>query len=115
MIEKILNKFGYIKKENISEKEIMLLFSEIIGDVNDYKIEKESETNLFEELSVVQDFKEYLQATSAKDIQRYFAAHGDTDTQNLIRGAMSRTSYFLAMLKKDKIKKDTKLKNLRYE
>jgi hypothetical protein len=120
MIEKILNKFGYSKvvrdleKEPFTEQEICELFSSIIGDVYETTFPKQDELKLFADLAAVDGYKEFLRAASAKDLQRYFAAHGDIHTQDLVRGAMTRNTYLLSVMKEKSAPKETKLTSLRY-
>lgn len=120
MIEKLLNKFGYskivrdLKSNPFTEEEICTMFAEVIGDVHDYSISKKDEVKLFQDLSVIDGWKDYLRATLSKDMQRYFGA-GEDKTRDLVKGAAARTSFLLAGLKGTKELKETKLGNLRYE
>lgn len=120
MIEKILNKFGYSKVvrdlnvDPFTEEEICKMFTEIVGDFHDYGIVKKDELKMFSDLANIDGFKDYLRLTSARDIQRYFGAT-DKSTQDIVKGAVSRTSFFMSMLKGRVESKSTKLGDLRYE
>jgi hypothetical protein len=112
IIERILNRYGYYKNP-MTEAELALAYAESLGDVTDYKLSQEDEQRMFEDLNSVDNFSDYLRATSAKDIQRYFAA--ETDKQrDIVRGAVSRTLYFRGMLGRRKEIRDTKMKGNRY-
>lgn len=126
-IDTVLNKLGYYKKDNVrdivnnplTDEEILSLYVNNLGSVLDYSIEKKQERDLFNELSSIEGFSDYLKATTAKDIQRYFAAENDSQ-RDIIRGAVSRTMFFRSQLrttreeKKKEPKQVTKITGLRY-
>jgi len=114
MIKKILNKFGYIKKEDLTESEIELMFAETLGDVTEYLIDKKSEIEMFKDLSSVDGYADYLRATAAKDMQRYFGAENEKQ-RDVVRGAMSRTIYFKTKLKGENKEISSKLEGRRHE
>lgn len=116
--------FDFLKKkprplpEPISEKEernLMLEFAEAIGDISEYKIEPELEDKLFEELANVDYLHEYLKATIARDMQRYFAAT-DEMQRNLIKGQIARVSTLRAKVVNRPENKvvESKMMGLRY-
>lgn len=122
MIEKLLAKFGYVKaneirditKEPFTENELGFMYAEAIGDVTQYSIEPKQERDLFERLKGVDGLFDYLRATSAKDIQRYFMASGDLQRE-AVKGAMGRTIYFKNKVSGPVAKSTkTKLDGLRY-
>lgn len=112
IIEKILNKYGY-SKNPLTEAELALAYAETLGDVSEYKIAPQDEKKMFEDLSGIENFVEYLRAMSAKDIQRYFAAEEDRQ-RDIVRGAVSRTLYIRGMIGKRQESKTTKISGLRY-
>lgn len=81
-IEKFLNKLGYIKLE-------------IIEDID---FSPKAEVDLFNDLSKVDGFKEYLNSVMAKDVKRYFVA--DAKSQDIIKGGFSRIVYLKSRLNK---------------
>lgn len=91
MIEKLLNKLGYIRKDRINEDYLCQELSKYIGDPTEFSIEPEQEKKLFQELSRIYGINEYLKATMAKDMQRDFGS--PQDQRQLIRGAFARTAY----------------------
>lgn len=114
VIEKIVEKTVY-KDQPMTEQEHMLAFAEFIGDISETKIEPEYEDRMFKEMENVDYLRDYLKATIARDMQRYFAATNDEQRQ-LIKGAISRTAFLRARLadKKDHEVVQTKVKGLRY-
>lgn len=111
MIDKILNKFGYVKKD--SEKDIYLKFAEEIGDLRQYEVNPKYEKMLFEQIATLDGAEDYFKATIAQDMQRHFAAQEDI-SRSMIRGAMSRTAYYVSLLRPKKAEPKTKIDNLRY-
>jgi len=79
------------------EKNIYYEFADEIGDVADYKRDQQAEIKLFNELSVVDGFSEYLKYLIAEDMKRYFAATDDIQRAT-VRGAMARNSSLLYKL-----------------
>ena len=110
-MEMILNRFGYYKHP-ITESELSLAYAQEIGNVSEYKITAADSKRMFEDLAAVEGFLDYLRATSAQDIQRYFAAEDDKQ-RDIIRGAISRTLYFKGMISKREESKDTNLNSAR--
>jgi hypothetical protein len=120
MIEKILNRFGYFREDTyksideLGDSDIGFMYAEKLGNVNEYTFPKKEEKKLFENLSAVDSFVDYLRATTAKDIQRYFAAEDDRQ-RDIIRGALSRTMFFHGMTKGRSSSKETKIKGVTYK
>lgn len=116
MIQQLLSRFGYLHESKITENYLGKRYGELIGDVNNYGIEKEMEGELFNDLSVVNGIKEYLDATMANDMQRYFAAT-DEKQRDIVRGAFARTAYLKSRLNKtsqEANEEETTLQGLRY-
>jgi len=115
MIDKLLKKFGYIKEINLSPMDVNKMFAAQFGDVSDYVIDRKQQEELFQDLKEVEGFTDYLKATIAKDIQRHFSA-GTEKEQDIIKGATSRTAFFLTNLTKPPVEPDTgsTLNNPRY-
>jgi len=113
-VEKVVEKTVY-KEQPKSEQEMMLAFAEFIGDINETKIEPEYESRLFTEMANVDYIQDYLRATIARDMQRYFAATNDEQRQ-LIKGAIARTAYLRSRLRdpEDNEVVQSKIKGLRY-
>jgi endonuclease I len=109
MIEKILKRFGYTKA--LKDKDIYTMFAEEIGDIRQYEINSKFEKVLFEQFATLDGATDYLKATIAADMQRYFSAP-DERSRDIIRGGIARTSYFLSLCKQKR--GETKLENLRY-
>lgn len=112
-----MNKLGYYKhKQTFTEEEIARMFAEDIGDVSEYTVKQEEQNKIFAKLSEVDGFRDWLRATSAKDIQRYFAAEDD-NVRQVVKGATARTAYIRSLLSKTNevsVKKSTKVEGLRY-
>ena len=114
MIQKLLERFGYVKKDALTEELLGYLYAKKLGDIGEYSIEPKQEKELFDKLKKVEGFADYLRATSAKDIQRYFMAIGDTHRSE-VKGAFSRTLHLKNKLTgKEHTETVTKLKGLRY-
>lgn len=113
-VVKVVEKTVY-KEEPKDESEMMLMFAESLGDISETKMEPEYEEKLFAELQSVDYLRDYLRATIARDMQRYFAATNDEQRQ-LIKGAIARTAYLRSRLSEnpDHEVVQTKVKGLRY-
>ena len=110
MIEWIAEKLGYVHKDNVLSEVVRL-----IGDPKSYTIEKKLEEEFFADLARIDTAEQYLRATMANDMQRYFAA--PQDQQEVVRGAFARTSFLLSRLRKtneEPKEQSTKLEGLRY-
>lgn len=123
MIEKLLNKFGFVKadkirdldKEPFTTEELGFMYAKTLGDVMEYTIEPKQERELFEKLKKVEGLFDYLRATTAKDIQRYFMASSDSQRE-AVKGALGRTIYFKnKVVGKPHKETVTKLRGLRYD
>lgn len=117
-MEKILNKFGYYKHiQKFTEEEICSMFAETIGDVSEYVIKAKDEIVLFNKLSEIEGLNDWLRATAAKDIQRYFAAE-DEMVRRVVKGAVARIAYIRSKLSRLRDKTEvptTKVPGLRYK
>lgn len=122
MIQKLLNKLGYFKEEQVRDlekdpftpEELGFLYAQTLGDVTEYTIEPKQEKELFEKLRKIEGLFDYLRATTAKDIQRYFMASSDSQRE-AVKGALGRTIYFKNKVSGAPHKETvTKLKGLRY-
>lgn len=83
MIEKILNKLGYIKISIVEEVDFPI----------------SAEDRLFKDLSGVDGFQDYLNSIASKDTKRYFMA--ETEKQrDIIKGGFSRIVYIKSRLDK---------------
>lgn len=115
MIDKILERFGYYKhKQSFTEEEAAAIFAKSIGDVSSYVIKAKEQAELFEKLSDVEGFTDWLRATAAKDIQRYFAAEDDK-VRDTVKGAAARTAYIRSLLGRQKEVVTTSVPGLRYK
>lgn len=92
MINKFLERFGYVKKADLSVNELSMLLARYIGDPFEYTINKKEEEKMFNDLSGIDGFGDYLRATCAKDMQRYFGATDDVQ-RHMARGAFTRTIF----------------------
>lgn len=105
-------------REQYSEEQLLIMLAERLGDVTEHAFDSKEEKLIFKELGKVEGFGEYLRATCARDIQRYFATNEeDRVSRNQIRGAFARTMYFragLANKEKEFVEKDTSIPGLRY-
>lgn len=113
MLEALLKKLGYIHESKLTDTVLETMLCEKIGDVFDYKLDPKVEKGIFADVSKVDFIMEYLRATMAKDIQRYFAAP-DEKQRDIIRGAFARTVYLKSRISK-RGEVDTKIDGLRYE
>jgi hypothetical protein len=71
---------------------------DLIEDLFGTSVDKKKERELFESLAHVEGLRDYLRATIADDVKRYYAASTPLE-QALIRGASDRTRYFLKLLR----------------
>lgn len=114
MIEKLLRKFGYIHESKIDDAFVSERIISTIGNPTEYVISKDQDKEFFIALEKVDGVREYLKATAAKDMVRYFGAQ-DEKEQLAIRGGFARTVYLLSRLRNVKeVEPQTKIKNLRY-
>lgn len=115
-IETLINRLGYYKhKQTFTESEAAEIFAKSIGDVNDYNIKATKQQELFEKLTGVEGFTDWLRATAARDIQRYFAAE-DEKVRDTVKGAASRTAYMRSLIgRKKEIENNTSIPGLRYK
>lgn len=94
-------------KRKLTELEILDAASvEFISSYGE-KIDKDEERKLFEKLSEIDGFADYLRTTMAHDVQRYFVATTPME-QLLARGAFQRTLYLRGLLKKTNTPKEPK-------
>lgn len=96
MIEKLLNKLGYVKKPE-NEEEVLNLALDSIGDFTDLKLDKKFEKEVFDNVAGIDGVKEYLRDTIAQDVKRYFKASTDSE-RDQVRGAYSRTLYLRSLI-----------------
>ncbi len=107
MIEKLLQKLGYVKgsyrdlSENpFTEAEVSRMLSNLIY-VEDLNVDKEFDKKIFDQLRTVEGFVDYLRIMSDRDIRRYFDAQTPQE-QLIARGAFVRANYFKGkILQKD--------------
>jgi hypothetical protein len=98
MFDTLMKKLGYIKESSLTEEYLAGHFAREIGDPTDYEITRLDEKSFFEDLSKIDKARDFLKATMAKDMQRYFAAP-DEKSRNVIQGAFARTVYLAGKLK----------------
>lgn len=109
MIDKVLKYFGYIKESDINEFYLADYYGRLVGDPTDSDIGVKDEQNFFRDLAKVDNARDFLKATMARDMQRYFSAP-DEKSRNVIQGAFARTVYLRGKLKEvQDPKKSTKL------
>lgn len=96
----LAEKLGYIHKSELTEEFLSWELAKMIGNPNDYSIEKKQEEQFFQDLAKIDGVMEYLSATAAKDMQRYFAA--PQGQQDVVKGAFARTVYLKSRLTKSK-------------
>lgn len=89
VIDSILNKFGYYK--SVMPEGSVVTEAEIIEMFKTY-----GENEMFLRL---------LRDMCARDIKLYFQASNDVD-RNIIRGAHSRTNYFISLIRKSNDKRN---------
>lgn len=115
MIEKIFKFFGYIKEDKVfdhikehklTEDQVLSLYVDSV-DIGDLNISKEFEKKMFEKLSAIEEFPEYLRLTINRDTQRYFSSQTPLE-QMMIKGASQRTLFFKSNLIKTKDAKEVK-------
>lgn len=71
---------------------------DLIDNLFEVSVDKKAEKDLFELLSDVEGFRDYLRATISDDVKRYYGATTPLE-QAVIRGAVDRTRYFLKMIR----------------
>lgn len=101
MKKEIFSKFLKFFSTDEIENELIKRY----GDILDYEISIEQEKAIFKEIKKIQGVADYLKATSAKDIVRYFNAVNDVQ-RNLIRGAYVRTMYLYNLTKNAGVKNE---------
>ena len=111
---KVIEKTVY-KDEPKTEEEKMLAFAELVGEIDETRIDPDKEDALFKELANVDHLADYLRNAIARDMQRYFAATNDEQRQ-MIKGAIARTAYMRSkiMKREDHDVVESKMKGLRY-
>lgn len=87
----------FLPTREYTEAEFYLKFAEILGDVESKDIVPEAVTQIFNDVSMVDGFSEYLKDTLKNDLHRSFAAQNDRE-RDIIRGGFSRTAYILGKL-----------------
>lgn len=103
MFDKIAQKRGYVKRSDVrhldlTDEEISYLLNKAYREIEVPKdFDKEEEKRLFQSLSNVEGFHEYLEQTLGLDKNRYFQANTAV-SQLEIRGSYRRTQYFKSML-----------------
>lgn len=110
MLDHILEKFGYIRKERawlyveepvwdgpveFTEDELALMLAEKLG-VQD-NIDEKYEKKIFADLKNTDGLVQYLREAAARDKDRYFGAATPAE-QQLIRGAFARTMFLKAKI-----------------
>lgn len=100
---KFLKEKNSIKDIPTPELEIELLSR--YGDIFEYTIDKQEEKIIMKELKKINGLLNYLKATQAKDVTRYFSAQ-DEKQRDLIRGAFHRTLYLYRLIQ---MEGDTKI------
>ena len=124
MLKEFLEKHGYIhhsevmdhlKANPLNEEQILRLAADTLVDLYGNMPEKKEEVELFSRLNQVEGFTDYLRATLANDVKRFFKASSPAE-QLQIRGAYARTLYLKGrLLKKQESEEDpVSLPNVRY-
>jgi hypothetical protein len=91
MIDKLIRKLGYIKKEDLTEEYLCHELAKIVGDPTQSSVESDQEKKIYADLARIHGILDYLRDVMAKDMQRDFSA--PVDQKQLIRGAFARTAY----------------------
>ena len=101
-IDKLLLKLGYIKrdlsKSPLTKEEILYLFIESLGSLDETFIDESSEIKMFDIIREVEGIEDYFDKLLKRDIKRYMAAQ-TKDDQMIIRGAFNRTAFIKAKLR----------------
>lgn len=97
-MDKLLKKLGFVRPHTLSEDELTTLLIKLYDNPFEYRIDKEAEEKLFQELSAVDGYRDYLRAVEANDIKAYFGAN--PEAQRLVKGAFLRTKHFRSKLSK---------------
>lgn len=110
MIEKILNKFGYIKKDT----DILNMYVEKLPDLSD-EFDEESEKKLMLELSNIDNFRKWINFVIYRDTKNYYMAVNDKQ-RDIIRGASQRMLDILKRLEQSNKPKviSTRISGIRY-
>lgn len=116
-MDKILQHFGYIKKESFrdlekepyTDQEILDMFIDTLGDLENAYTDENVEKSIFKLMNEVEGVQDYFRSVMRRDIKRYMGAP-TTAEQILIRGAFNRTAFMKSRL----TKKETKVKSLKY-
>lgn len=98
MLEKVLKYLGYIKETRIDEYFLADYYARLVGDPTDSEISRKDEQAFFTDLARIDNARDFLRATMARDMQRYFSAP-DEKSRNIIQGAFARTVYLRGKLK----------------
>lgn len=101
MIEKLLNKFGYVKGVKATYEYHITEAAKYLGDPTDFSLTKEVEEDFFKDLSQIPNVGNFLDATLAADMQREFSCT-EENQRHLVKGAFGRTLYFKKGIKKVK-------------
>jgi hypothetical protein len=99
MIKKLIKRLGFVKPSELTEDELTTLLVSKFDNPFEYRIDKESEKKFFDDLSKVDNAREYLRAVEANDIKLYFGA--DDAAKKLIKGAYLRTKHWRSKLVKN--------------
>ena len=100
MFNKLLNRFGYVKKGgnntgnkvgDLTEEELTIMLVKL-WDYEDEDVDEKEEEIIFKSLKQVEGFVQFLKSTANRDIKRYFLATTPSE-QLMIRGSFSRTNY----------------------
>lgn len=110
MIEKILNKLGYIKVSSIDSDKVMELYANTVKNF-DINIDEDTKKSISEELKSIEGISEFLDAVITRDMKSYFSVHTDKERYE-IRGSYNRAMYFKSLIKKNKV--PTKISGIRY-
>ena len=119
MINKLLQKLGYIKLDKFrdldtnpfTEEELSYMLVSLLGDEDDELGEKE-EQKIFSEAKKVEGLVEYLRRTATKDVKRYFGVPTPHE-QLIIRGSFARTLYLKSKIMSGGVKKVSKMDGIR--
>lgn len=103
MFKKLRKRFIEFLKGFLTEEELIELSITIFSYGEDTP-DKEMEAEMFEDLSGVENFMEYLRQTMFNDVNRYFSASSEAN-RNQVKGAYSRSMYLRSRVMKANEKK----------
>ena len=112
MIDKILNKFGYIRVSSIDEQKIMELYANTVKDFS-LDIDDKTKELVIEDMKKIENISELFDAYLVRDMRSYFSAHTDRERE-AIRGSYNRTLNFKSLMQKQKPKPMTRITGIRY-